>query len=182
MAGSLQDQLLGIGLVDKKKAKKISAEKRKQAKESRKNKTNLVNEAELLAEQAIAEEKENSRLLNERRKQEAEQKAFAAQIRQLIEINRVDEIKGDIAYNFVDAGKVKTIYITETLRGAIGSGRLVIVKLADGYELVPFEVAKKISMRDSDSVIELSKNEKGRENSIVDDPYAEYEIPDDLMW
>ncbi len=182
MAGSLQDQLLGVGLVDQKKAKKISAEKRKIEKQSRKNKTELVNEALLLAEKALAEEKENSRLLNAKRKQEAEHKAITAQIRQLIEINRIEKAEGNIAYNFVEAGKVKIIYVTEALRDAISTGRLVIVKLAENYELVPFDVAKKISERDSECVIELSKNEMERENNREDDPYAEYEIPDDLMW
>jgi len=182
MAGSLQDQLLGIGLVDKKKAKKINAQKRKQEKTSRKNKTELVDEAGLMADKAIAEEKEKSLLLNEQRKQQANQKAIAAQIKQMIEMNAVDKEKGDIAYNFVDAGKIKIIYVTESLRKAITSGRLVIVKVASEYELVPFEVAKKINERDSESVITLSDNHDARESSDEDDPYAEYEIPDDLMW
>lgn len=185
MAGSLQDQLLGIGLVDKKKAKKISTQKRKQEKASRKNNTELVDEAGLLADAAVAAEKENSKALNEQQKQQAEQKAIVAQIKQMIEMNKVDKAKGDIAYNFVDAGKVKVMYVTEALRTAIGRGQLVIVKLAAEYELVPFEVAKKISERDGESVIELSDNQSTLESAGVsgeEDPYAKYEIPDDLMW
>lgn len=184
MAGSLQDQLLGVGLVDKKKAKKISVQKRKHEKANRKNNTESVNEAELLAEKAIADEKEKSQLLNKERKLQAERKAITAQIKQLIEINRVevDKEKADVAYNFVDAGKVKTIYITGILQDAIGVGRLAIVRLADHYELVPSEVAKKISERDKECVIELSGVDEKRATPVEDDPYSEYEIPDDLMW
>ena len=182
MAGSLQDQLLGIGLVDKKKAKKINAQKRKQEKASRKNNTELINEAGLLADKAIAAEKEKSILLNEQKKQQAEEKAIAAQIKQMIEMNIVDKDKGDIAYNFVDAGKVKIVYVTEKLRQAISSGQLGIVKLVDEYELVPFEVARKISERDSSSVIELEHSQSTETSIDKDDPYAEYQIPDDLMW
>ena len=183
MAGSLQDQLLGVGLVDKKKAKKISTQKRKQEKKSRKSNTELVDKAVVLAEKAIEEEKEHSRLLNIEKNKVAEQKAILAQIKQLVEINKLDltgKDKGDIAYNFVDAGKVKIMYVSDKAQGALSSGQLAIVKLEGGYQLVPHAVAQKIKDRDESMIVQI--NPVAGEQKIEDDPYAEYEIPDDLMW
>jgi len=183
MAGSLQDQLLGVGLVDKKKAKKISTRKRKQEKKSRKSNTELIDKAAVLAEKAIEEEKEHSRLLNKEKNQAAEQNAVMAQIKQLVQVNKVDLLgkeKGDIAYNFVDVGKVKIIYVTDKVQGALSSGQLAIVKIDEGYQLVPHAVAQKIKDRDESMIVQI--NQVTGEQSVEDDPYADYEIPDDLMW
>lgn len=180
MAGSLQDQLLGFGLVDKKKAKKMGAAKRKQAKKNRKANIETVDEAAVLAEKAIEEEKERSRLLNKEKNKLAERKAVAAQIKQLIVANLVSKVEGELAYNFADDNKIKTLYMTEDLQDAIASGRLAIVKLDDSYELVPRVVASKILDRDEDSVIQI--NQLDKEQDDKDDPYADYQIPDDLMW
>lgn len=183
MAGSLQDQLLGIGLVDKKKAKKISAQKRKQEKKNRKSNTELIDKAAVLAEKSIEEEKEHSRMLNKEKNQVAEQKAVMAQIKQLIELNKLDLIgkdKGDIAYNFVAASKVKIIYVTDKVKGALSSGQLAIVKLDDSYEIIPHAVAQKIKDRDESIIVQI--NQVTGKQELEEDPYADYEIPDDLMW
>ena len=44
---------------------------------------------------------------------------------------------------------------------------------------MPVEVAKKIEQRDEQAIIVLFSDAT---NSTEDDEYAEYEIPDDLMW
>lgn len=194
MAGSLQDQLLKMGLSNKKKAKKIDIAKRKQAKQNRQNKTETVDKAKELAEKAIAAEKEKSRQLNAEIKRKAEKKALAAQIKQLITLNRIDrEDKNNknagnehalIAYNFTDAGKVKQIYVSTALQKALGLGQLAIVKHDENYELVPYPVAKKILERDSDCVIQIKQQDTAKDTKKTqeEDPYADYQIPDDLMW
>ena len=52
MAGSLQDQLLGAGLIKDQKAKNIKTNKRKAEKKSRKTNTEIENEAAKLGEEA----------------------------------------------------------------------------------------------------------------------------------
>jgi len=190
MAGSLQDQLLNMGLSNKKKAKKIDIAKRKQAKKSRRNKTEVSNKATELAEKAIAAEKERSRQLNAEKTQQAEQKALAAQIKQLIVLNRVENKKGEseVTYNFTDAGKIKHLYISTALQTALSLGQLAIVKQDNSkslYDLVPFAIAKKIQERDKACVIQIKQKstQKGKQKEEQeDDPYADYQIPDDLMW
>ena len=49
----------------------------------------------------------------------------------------------------------------------------------DVFELVPKVVATKITERDAARVV---VNEQADSNPKEDDPYADYEIPDDLMW
>lgn len=178
MSNSLQNQLLKMGLVDEKKVKQAKKDKHKQAKQQGK-KAVVVDEAKRLAQQVAAQKAERDRELNRQRKEEAERKALAAQVHQLIEANRLPKGEGDIAYNFNDEGKVKRLYVTEQMQRQLGLGRLAIVKLDEQYELVPTAVAEKIRQRDESCVILCNEPEQ---NSDEDDPYADYQIPDDLMW
>jgi len=175
---SLQDQLLKAGLVDEKKANKAKKAKHQQAKKKQKNKIETVDEAKLAAERAQAEKVERDRQLNLQRKAEAERKALAAQVRQLIEMNR-QPADGDIAYSFTDGSLVKNLYVTETQQRQLSNGRLCIVKLDEGYELIPTSVAEKIRQRDETT--EILSNQP-TETPDEDDPYAEFQVPDDLMW
>lgn len=184
MAKSLQDQLLGAGLINKKKAQKINAQKRKAVKESRRNKTELTNEATLLAEKAIEEERAKSQALNEQRKREAEQKAVAAQIRQMISMNIIDKTDSDhtLTYNFTDQNKVKSIELSSKNHDLVSRGRLAITQHNDEYVLIPAEAAKKIIERDADAITLLNDPSASTSETDEDDPYADYQIPDDLMW
>lgn len=178
MSNSLQNQLLKMGLVDEKKVKQVKKEKHKQARQQGK-KAAVVDEAKRLAQQVAAQKAERDRELNRQRKEEAERRALAAQIRQLIEVNRLPKDEGEIAYNFTDDNKVKRLYVTEQVQRQLGFGRLAIVMLDGQYELVPTAVAEKIRQRDESCVILCNEPEQHNDE---DDPYADYQIPDDLMW
>lgn len=181
MSNSLFDQLKKAGLADEKKANKIKQEKYKSQKQQPKQqKRTAVDEVKLQAQRTLAEKVERDRQLNQQRKEEAEHKAIAAQIKQLIETNRITERAGEVAYHFTDGNKVKTIYITESLQQQLGKGRLAIVRLDEGYELVPVPVAEKIKQRDEKCVVADVK--PGAADPGEDDPYADYLIPDDLLW
>lgn len=180
MAGSLQDQLLKAGLTDVKKAKKISKEKKKQGKLQRKGNIDVVDETRQQVQQSRKDKAERDRLLNEKRKAEAEKKAIAAQVKQLIEVNRVSRDGGDIEYNFTDDRKIKKIWVSTELQGQLSRGRLAIVSLRDKYEIVPAAVAAKIEQRMPERIILCNENVPVTVDE--DDPYADYQIPDDLMW
>lgn len=181
MANSLQDQLLKAGVINKQKASKVNAEKRKKAKQSRQTKTSDIDENKLAVQQTHAVKAEKDRQLNQQRQQQLEQKAINAQIRQLIISNRQPQDDAETAYNFSDNNIVKKIYISETLRAQISNGQLAIVKLDDRYEVVPAIVARKISERSQDHVVVL--NDPTNPDVVVEnDAYADYQIPDDLMW
>jgi hypothetical protein len=186
---SLQEQLLKAGLVDEQKLKQVAKEKQKRSNQSRRSEGKSAAKKKpapvTAAQQRQAERAERDRALNAKRKQALEQKAIAAQVRQLIETNKVDRSKGDIPYSFVYRKKIKKLYIGETEKNLLAGGRLAIVTLVinnEGrrFELVPMEVARKIAERDPDTVIELNRQDDS--SSAEDDPYADYKIPDDLTW
>ncbi|HET8850236.1 MAG TPA: DUF2058 domain-containing protein [Marinobacter sp.] len=176
---SLQEQLLKAGLADEKKARAVRNEKRKQRKQQPKGAA-VVNEVEERARKAREEKAERDRQLNLERQREAEKKAIKAQIRQLIETNRLDRTRGEASYQFVDGKKIKKILVDDTMVDQLSRGRLAIVELGDNYEVVPDKVARKIMERDESAVVSL--HERKQDDVGEDDPYAGYEIPDDLMW
>jgi uncharacterized protein YaiL (DUF2058 family) len=181
---SLQEQLIKSGLVSAGKAKAVKTEKHKQVKQQQHNKTVTVAEAKEQAQKAKLEQAERDRELNQERKQEEERKQLVAQVKQLIEQNRLSLEKvitdDSIPYHFTDKNKVKTLYVSKAMRDQITQGRLAIVKLGKLYEVVSAETALKIKSRLQASLIVF--NEPNLSEACQDDPYADYQVPDDLMW
>ena len=179
-AKSLQEQLLGVGLVDKKKVRKLKAETLQHKQKVKKGKVAATDQGERLDELKRQREQkvDKDRALNLERQKLAEQKAVQGQIRQMIDQNRVRKESGDIAYHFTDNKKVKQLYISQSMHDDLSRGRLAIIKLDEQYELIPEPVAVKINERDSSYVLVCNN----RVESVDDDPYADFQIPDDLMW
>lgn len=176
---SLQDQFLKAGLVDKNKVKQTNQEKSKQKKVELRTGTQSVNEARLAALETQRKNAERARELNAQRDAAATQKAIVAQIAQMVQKNRQSKGKGDIPYNFTHGNKIERIYVSAEVQAHLMAGRLVIVCQGDAIELVPRVIADKIAERDAALVVRVKK----ASNEIdADDPYAAYQIPDDLMW
>ena len=186
---SLQEQLLKAGLVDKNRANQADKEKQKRTNQARKtagkSAAKKVDPKKIAADKRHAERVARDRALDDKRKQALDQKAIVAQIKQLIETNKVDRSKGEIPYSFVYRKKIKKMFIGETEKNLLTNGRLAIVTLVinnEGrrFELVPVEVARKIAERDPETVIDLP--DQNDSVNTQDDPYADYIIPDDLTW
>lgn len=180
MSKSLKDQFLKMGLTNDKKVKQAEKHIKKQTKITRT--TGAVDETKLRAEQLRQEKAERDRVLNLQKKAEEEKKAVRAQVKQLIQMNRLTDYKGDVPHNFVFEKKVKKLNVTAKISDQLAKGRLAIAELEGVFELIPPVVAEKIRQREPDWPIIL--NEKAPDTGDVeeDDPYAAYEIPDDLMW
>jgi uncharacterized protein YaiL (DUF2058 family) len=187
---SLHEQLLKAGLIDKSKADAAEREQRKKAhnhtakaqKKAHKTGESLVDEAKLLAEKALQEKAERSKELNRIQREQAQQKAIQAQVKQLIELNRIDRKHGGLAYQFADGSKVKKIYVTDLLQDQLAYGVIALVKFGDGYELVPRQIAEKIAQRDAACILVQNAGSLEQQAAAADDPYADFKIPDDLMW
>jgi uncharacterized protein YaiL (DUF2058 family) len=181
---SLQEQLKKSGLVDEKKAKQLKRAKLKEEKLVRKNQVSSSEELQLalqrkkdlqLEKQAQANK---DRQLNQDRNVAAQSNALKAQIKQLVESNRVKP-DGDKKYGYVDAGKIKNLWVNQQQLDQLSRGVLCIVSHSSNAALVPRVIAEKIEQRDPAAV--LHKVDTNGE-SLEDDPYAKYEIPDDLDW
>jgi uncharacterized protein YaiL (DUF2058 family) len=179
MANSFGDQFLKAGLVNKTRLSKAQKSKSRQEKLKQKQKIEVVDEAAVAARQAAAEKAARDRELNRRQKEEAEHRAVLAQVRQLVELNRVPRDDGEIGYNFQDGTAVRKIYVTATVHDKLARGLLAIARLDDRYEVIPAVVAEKIILRDASCIV---SNETTRLEAGEDDPYADYKVPDDLMW
>ncbi len=178
MAG-LRDQLLKSGLVNEKQIKKAQKEMIKEQRGQQGKPTAAEDKQRL--QQAQVEKVVRDRQLNQQRKEEAERKALTAQIRQLIETQRLPRGEGDLPYHFTDGGKVKKLDLDAKLRDHLVRGLIAVVTLDGKYEIVPRETAEKIRLRDDKAVIVL--NDLAAENHAAeDDPYAAYQVPDDLIW
>lgn len=182
MGNSLQDQLKNLGVANTEQVKKARTEKRKKHKNQQKHQADQVNENELRVQRAHAEKTQRDRQLNLQKKRDEEKKALAAQIKQLIEANRLFTGEEEIPYHFIVENKVKTLYVSEAIREQLGRGKLSIVRQAQRYELVPADIAEKIHQRDKSCRVELNKACSGQQDQNGDDPYAAYQVPDDLIW
>ena len=179
---SLQDQLKKTGLIDEKKAKQLKRAKAKQEKLARKSGKSEVDQAKIELERAKAAQIEKDRQLNLEKNRRAERVALAAQIKQLIAMNVVPK-DGEQKFSFTDDKRIKHIYVSQTQIDQLSRGTLAIVTQTNGqkqdYVLVPMGVAKKIEQRDGAAVVFTAKQNT---SSLDDDPYADFQIPDDLTW
>lgn len=184
MAKSLQEQLLAAGLIDKQKAKKAAKELKKQDHLQRTGQDNQIDEAKAKAEAARKEKAERDRELNQKKEQEAQQKAIAAQVRQLVTTNAIKSEYADIKYQFVDGKKVKSIYVDQAIWDRLSRGQLAVIALdlpgEKKYEVLPLQIAEKIRQRKDNHFIYIAESTSDAMDE--DDPYAAYQIPDDLMW
>ena len=179
MALSLRDQLLKAGLVNEKQAKQAGKQQQKQQRLVHKGQVEKDESQKLAAQQAMAEKAARDQELNRQQQEKIEQKARAAQIKQLIEVSRLPKLTGEDYYNFVDDKKVKRLSVNSLMRNKLSSGSLAIVRHGGGYEVIPREAALKIQERDAQRVVLLNTPTEAPD---ADDPYAAYQVPDDLMW
>jgi uncharacterized protein len=175
---TLQEQMLKAGLVSTKKMAKVQRTAKKSRVQARE------------AREAVEENKkaqiERDKQLSEQQKQATLSKEYKAQVKQLIEMNAITVAKGTIDFNFTDNNLIKKIAVDKTTQTQLINGRLAITRLAadssgeSKYAIIPASVADKIAQRDADSIVLNSA--LSQEEQDEDDPYADFKVPDDLMW
>jgi len=155
MGNPLQEQLLKAGLASKKQAKKAEHEKRISRKQNSANPpAAIVNTAR---EEQAAKEQRN-RELNRERAEEARLRELKAQVKQLIETNRLPQDGRGEPYHFAEQNKIKRIFVSEEMAEQLSRGQLAIVKLGSAYEVVPAKVAGQIASRDQEAGLVFHKN------------------------
>ena len=173
MAISLQEQLLKAGLASKKQANKAKADKRK----NKGNSKPAVDPQKIQQQQT--DKREKDRQLNLQREQAKTLAANISQARQIIQSNRVSiPNKADINHQFSHLKFVKSLYVDKPIQQQLFRGQLTIIFMDEKYWLIPTDQAHRVFALQPEWVVELPKQEKTDE----DDPYADYEVPDDLMW
>ena len=180
MSMSLRDQLLQAGLISKKQANE--AERRQQHQERQqpsKRRHDVPPERPAAPPAAQGAKAARDQALNRQQHEKAEKKARLAQIKQLIDQNRLPAVEGGESYNFVDGTKIRRIAVDASIRGRLTRGEIAIVRHAGGYDLVPAAIAARIRERDERAFITSGS---GNDAAPADDAYREFSVPDDLMW
>ncbi|HKM95513.1 MAG TPA: DUF2058 domain-containing protein [Buttiauxella sp.] len=175
---TLQEQMLKAGLVSSKKMAKVQRTAKKSRVQAR--------EAREAVEENKKAQLERDKELSEQQKQATLSKELKAQIKQLIEMNRIVISRGDIGYNFTDNNLIKKVYVDKVTQTQLTNGRLAIARLVTDnnpegeYAIIPASVADKIAQRDASYIVLNSA--LSQEAQDEEDPYADFKIPDDLMW
>ena len=181
MGNSLQEQLLKAGLIDQKRIDQAEQDKRRKARQPKPGKKAAkARPAKPAPTPEQLEKAEKDRELARQRREVQRQREVAAEVRQLVRSHRVARTPSDddIPFNFDNKGKIKRLYLAPALHRKVSAGELVIVNDNGVFELVAPAIAEKIRQRNPSLVIDLPE-EKAPE---ADDPYAQYKVPDDLMW
>jgi len=179
--GSLRDQLVKSGLVTKEKADLAAAKSRKKAKGKRR----ADNPNAALIEREAAQKKARDKHLNAereaKRQAEARRAAVKQQIKRLIDDHAIADFRGEVAYNYQAGRRVKQVFVKQEVHEKLAAGDLGITRLDGKTFLVPAGAAEKILELNPDWMVWLVRPEEPRE-ADPDDPYAGYEVPDDLIW
>ncbi len=150
MGNPFQSQFLKAGLVSKKQVKKVRHVKRLSRRE---NTGQSASEAADSVRQQQAIHAVRNRELNRQRAEEKRQHEQQAQIKQLIEENRLPQDERGEAYYFVVQKKIKRLFVDDEMREKLSRGQLAIVKYGQGYEVVPARAARQIASRDREVVV-----------------------------
>lgn len=175
---TLQEQMLKAGLVTSKKIAKVQRTAKKSRVQAR--------EAREAVEENKKSQLERDKQISEQQNKATLSKEHKAQVKQLIEMNKIVILKGNIDFNFTDNNLIKKVVVDKPTQAQLINGRLAIARLAidnsgeSEYAIIPASVADKIAQRDASSIVlnsALSQEEQDEE-----DPYADFKVPDDLMW
>jgi len=132
------------------------------------------------AQKAAAAKALRDQELNRQQREKAERKARRAEIRQIVEQNRIPRIESEDFFNFVDGRKIHRFAVNPEVRERILSGTLAIVRHNGFHALVPAEIAERVRERDPTFVVPLEQ--PAAQPAAEDDPYKDFVVPDDLTW
>lgn len=181
---SLQDQLLKAGLTTKQKARQANSDKRKKTKQKR---SGVAVEASLQEQVkkdlALSQQEKIARdnALNIEKQQALAAKELGLRILQILQHHQVTRTNGDAVYNYTFENKVKKLHLDNITHKALVDGRLALCGFNDVTYIVTSETAEKVATLDA-NVILVQNTKVDTEIVAEDDPYAEFQIPDDLMW
>ncbi|WP_108946577.1 DUF2058 domain-containing protein [Shewanella halifaxensis] len=180
MANPFQEQLLKAGLVSKQKVKDTKTQKRRDRKAK-------VDDGSAALKQEIAAKKqaqlEKDKQLNEQRFAEAAEKGLVRGLVTEFKKFAITPPKdAEIKFNFTFENKIYSIYVDEKMQSELLNGHLGIVRHEEQNYLVPHKLAERVNLLVPAWIGYLWTQEDNTEVVKEDDPYADYVIPDDLMW
>lgn len=186
MSQSLRDQLLKSGLASQKQARKARQSKGRSKKAARQNKSQQTTEQQQLAQEVAAARKAQRQADRQRSadaKAQREQRERKRQAIAIIKQNRIaieTPSEDEPPYSYTIKGRIKRLPVNRSQRQKLADGRLAIVRYDGETSLVDIPTAERLETLIPQAVV---RNPPRRDDKPdPNDPYAGYEIPDDLMW
>jgi len=180
MNNPFQEQFLKAGIATKQQVHNAKKHKKKKNKQERSNKKIAPDENALKAQQKAKEKADRDRELNQKKQLQAKNKAISIEIDKLITDNKLERDDScELTHNFQHRNKTNKIYVDDDMKKNLVAGKLGIARIEGRYEVIPQNTAEKIKQRNEKRVILLDAEDA---KETVDSEYADYEIPDDLMW
>ena len=179
MSKSLQDQLLSLGVADKKKVKKakhsqrvekkVKAEKGPSVQESLEQTQQAARDAKRARDQALAKEREAKRAQAER----------LAQVRDLVKAHAIERgPESDwVDYRFPYGKKIRPMPVVASVRDQLARGQVGLVEVDGAIHMVPRETLERcLDRMDGQTLFTHIAAAEA-------DDYGDYPpIPDDLDW
>ncbi|WP_312309882.1 DUF2058 domain-containing protein, partial [Acinetobacter variabilis] len=162
---ALQAQLLKAGLVDNKKAKKLS----KQAVHEKRTGDGTEAEIKAKIEQDKQQKMAKDQAIELEKKAALQEKELKAAIMQMINQHKIRNTDGDAVYQFIDDSKVKKVYLNQQIYNALVAGSLVIARENDSYAFLPKALADRINAKMQGFII-VNNSEKNEETTDEEDP------------
>lgn len=197
MSSSFADQLLKAGLVSEedvtkaeqqkqqKKHKKRPASHKKPGKRPPKKAKPVPKGDGSVANAAASKILNTSQVEADKSKEKKAQQEFAEQrrimnikINELIKDQPVEEPQGEHKFSYVYEGKVRGIYVSESQQKRLAAAELAVTVIKAKTKLIPISLVEPLQAIDPKRFIHVVKEEEKSE----DDPYAGFEVPDDITW
>lgn len=174
---SLQEQLHKAGLAKKSKVAAVARELAKAPP--------APNEARRDAERVREEKLERDRELAAAQKAQAQRRELRTQARQIVNDRKLPRT-GDREYRFNANGAIRTLLVDADQAKKLASGALVVVALDDRYELLPRVAGDQVRKRDAGMIVVDHGVASGSAPTDGGDDdaayYAQFTVPDDLVW
>jgi uncharacterized protein YaiL (DUF2058 family) len=182
---SLQDQLLKAGLTTKQKTRQANSDKRKKNKQKRSGvavDASLQEQVKKELELAKQEKFARDSALNDEKKAALAAKEQQLRISQILQHHQITNVKGEAEYNYTFNSKIKKLFIDNITHKALVNGQLALCGVDEQSYIVTAETAEKVANLDESVILVQNTKVAVSVEDSADDPYAEFQIPDDLMW
>ncbi|PKH01484.1 DUF2058 domain-containing protein [Psychromonas sp. MB-3u-54] len=178
---SLQEQLMKSGLINKQKAQQVQTDKRRKAKQKKKKGSVEVSDMQISLNDQKQQNKQQDLDKNKATQAELALRAAHGKLIQMIAQHCEKNYQGEIDYHFTYSNKVKRIAVDSKTQKGLIRGELAICVLNEAFYLINKEAAAILAEIDPSVLVALHDKQEPLA-APEDDPYADFAIPDDLIW
>ena len=175
MSDSLKDQLLALGLAQKK----TESRPKKQRKPRPAAKKTRQSKAEISLDQAYRIRSKDDRLQKEqaiarKQEQERQRREINQKLKSIIKESAIRDEAADTKRNFIYKGRIRSVLATREQIREINDGSVGVLYLRGNYHLLPADKIEEIRKFAPDHIPDLTgaENEEEKENPV----------PNDLIW